>query len=438
MSPPSMQHARMRERPGVTTSVLEDDDRLTVDEPRAPMRPPGVPAGVFQRKLAQRRAARAEGGAPSDAGRLPSPVQEQMETAFGVDFSAVRIHEGAAATQVGARAFAQGTDLHFAPGEYDPTSLAGQELIGHELAHVVQQRDGRVSAAQGKGGDLAADDGLEAEADRAGARAARGEPAGMQVGEQTATSTSVQLKDEHLTHEHAGRELVLSLGNRRTPMMPSDLTIAATQVDQWFGWPLTILSKGSGAGGPDLEAHRLLSEVAAAAKALFQRGAAEEVVEAEDDLVELHDDTERSQEKLSESSRKVTNLTSDLDEQRGLDRLFTKGRLKKHQARAQRSQQKLQERSRRLQPAKQEYEEAMRAQIEAWPEAQALRAAHAALQEYVKANRDTLAFAEAISKGLIGDVVLALKDPRLFNKRERIIYERRQEEQEGDDDQALA
>lgn len=115
------------------------------------------------------------GGAP-----LPGGLQHKMEGSFGRDFSSVRVHQGDHATQLGALAYAQGTDLHFAPGQYQPDTPSGQALIGHELAHVVQQSDGRVAApAQAKGAPVVADHGLEDEADRAGQAAARGEPAGI-------------------------------------------------------------------------------------------------------------------------------------------------------------------------------------------------------------------------------------------------------------------
>ena len=39
-----------------------------------------------------------------------------------------------------ARAFATGTDVYFAKGEYKPEPADGDRLIAHELAHVVQQR----------------------------------------------------------------------------------------------------------------------------------------------------------------------------------------------------------------------------------------------------------------------------------------------------------
>jgi hypothetical protein len=125
-----------------------------------------------------------EGAVPAEAlsasgggAAMPAAVQAKMEHAFGADLSAVRIHEGPQAASIGAAAYTRGTDIHFAPGHYDPSSERGQELLGHELTHVVQQSHGRVSApVQGKGAvTINSDAGLEHEADVLGARAARGE-----------------------------------------------------------------------------------------------------------------------------------------------------------------------------------------------------------------------------------------------------------------------
>ena len=112
---------------------------------------------------------------PGGGGRpLPGALQAKMGRAFGTDFSAVRVHEGSQASAIGALAYTQGSDIHFAPGQYDPGSQGGQELIGHELTHVVQQQQGRVAAtAQAKGVAINDDSALEREADEMGARAAR-------------------------------------------------------------------------------------------------------------------------------------------------------------------------------------------------------------------------------------------------------------------------
>jgi hypothetical protein len=70
-------------------------------------------------------------------------VRELMEQAFEADFSQVRIHTDAQSDQLNrsiqARAFTTGQDIFFRKGEYNLNSMAGQELMAHELTHVVQQ-----------------------------------------------------------------------------------------------------------------------------------------------------------------------------------------------------------------------------------------------------------------------------------------------------------
>lgn len=102
---------------------------------------------------------------------LPKAVLAKMESAFDADFSGVRIHVGPQASRIGAVAFTMGDNIYFAPGRYQPDSIQGQQLLGHELAHVIQQRQGRVRAP-GSGVSVVQDRALEAEADRLGARAA--------------------------------------------------------------------------------------------------------------------------------------------------------------------------------------------------------------------------------------------------------------------------
>lgn len=117
--------------------------------------------------------------AASAGGRLPEPVQTQMGQAFGADFSTVQLHtDSAAAGQIGARAFARGEEVHFAPGNFRPDTLDGRSMIGHELAHVVQQRRGGVrSTGQAFGVEINDQPELEQDASRLGAAAARGETA---------------------------------------------------------------------------------------------------------------------------------------------------------------------------------------------------------------------------------------------------------------------
>jgi hypothetical protein len=75
---------------------------------------------------------------------LPGSVRSRMESAFGQNFAHVQLHTDARASQLsrnmGARAFTIGSNIAFASNEYRPGTLAGDALIAHELAHVVQQR----------------------------------------------------------------------------------------------------------------------------------------------------------------------------------------------------------------------------------------------------------------------------------------------------------
>jgi hypothetical protein len=77
---------------------------------------------------------------------MPDELKGSMERTFDTDLSDVRVHPNSKkATDVGALAYTQGTEVHFAPGQFKPQSVAGRQLIGHELVHVQQQREGRVA-----------------------------------------------------------------------------------------------------------------------------------------------------------------------------------------------------------------------------------------------------------------------------------------------------
>lgn len=111
----------------------------------------------------------------ASTGRMPLEVQHKMESAMDADFSDVTIHPNSSrAEDVGALAYTQGTDIHFAPGQYDPYSREGQQALGNELAHVMQQKAGRVAPTAKLGRDtlINNDQQLAAEADQIGQKAA--------------------------------------------------------------------------------------------------------------------------------------------------------------------------------------------------------------------------------------------------------------------------
>lgn len=103
---------------------------------------------------------------------LPPDLRQQMEGLLNANFSAVRIHVGSQAAQLGARALTMGSEIYFAPGQYSPGTSHGRRLLAHELTHVVQQSSGRVRNPFGQGIAVVHDPGLEAEAERISLRVA--------------------------------------------------------------------------------------------------------------------------------------------------------------------------------------------------------------------------------------------------------------------------
>jgi hypothetical protein len=87
---------------------------------------------------------------------LPDSLRSTIEPKLGHDFSQVRLHTDAEADglsrQLGAKAFTTGQDVFFREGDYHPDSQEGRSLIGHELAHVVQQGAAAVARQEAEAG----------------------------------------------------------------------------------------------------------------------------------------------------------------------------------------------------------------------------------------------------------------------------------------------
>ena len=146
------------------------------------------------------------GGQPLEGG-----LQKDMGESMDHDFSGVRVHTSPEADdlsqQIGAKAFTTGQDIFLREGAYDPHSGGGQELLAHELTHVVQQSGGTA----GSGGPMtvtAPGDAYEQEADAvantvtgAGAesqaqRQAEDDAVQMQVDEEEELPIQAQLEEE--------------------------------------------------------------------------------------------------------------------------------------------------------------------------------------------------------------------------------------------------
>jgi hypothetical protein len=99
---------------------------------------------------------------------LDGATRAFMEPRFGYDFSRVRVHTdaraGESAQAVNALAYTVGTDVVFRSGHYAPATLRGNQLLAHELTHVVQQSRS-IPVAQSALAVGASHDGFEREAD---------------------------------------------------------------------------------------------------------------------------------------------------------------------------------------------------------------------------------------------------------------------------------
>lgn len=115
---------------------------------------------VKANKYAQKKASKQQGLG------LPIQLQEGIESLSGQAMDGVKVHRNSKKpAELNAHAYAQGDDIHLAPGQ--------EQHLPHEAWHVVQQRQGRVQPTRQLKDKVAINDdsSLEQEADVMGARA---------------------------------------------------------------------------------------------------------------------------------------------------------------------------------------------------------------------------------------------------------------------------
>ncbi len=124
---------------------------------------------------AEPKQARQKDRVPSEKPNLtgiPGRMKNQFEAASGLSFDDVRVHyRSDRPAQLRALAFTQGNQVYVGPGQ--------ERHLGHELGHIIQQKQGRVApTAHDMGHPVNDDPALEREADRlaAGAETASGPP----------------------------------------------------------------------------------------------------------------------------------------------------------------------------------------------------------------------------------------------------------------------
>ncbi len=162
---PEEDELQMKAVPAQRASV-EDEEPLQ-GKFGSPIQRAGPEEDELQLKSIPGGTAQRAGGRPqTNATGLPDQLKAGVESLSGLSLDDVQVHYNSTGpAALNAHAYAQGSDIHLAPG--------AEEHLPHEAWHVVQQKQGRVRATmQMKGGVPVNDDPtLEREADGMGAKA---------------------------------------------------------------------------------------------------------------------------------------------------------------------------------------------------------------------------------------------------------------------------
>ena len=138
---------------------------------------------------------------------LPDNLKSGMESLSGMSLGDVKVHRNSdKPAQLQAHAYAQGSDIHLAPGQ--------EQHLPHELGHVVQQKQGRVKPTKQMKGKVAVNDdaGLESEATVMGAKAlsiGQLKTADNQLDESSTSNQTVQgmFGSQSKVHQFGGPEV---------------------------------------------------------------------------------------------------------------------------------------------------------------------------------------------------------------------------------------
>ena len=137
--------------------------RTRVRRPDAPQKAPSdafTPGRVPNSALAAMMEEEALHSLPSRQLPMSQDLTQAILDRFSVPLSGLRIYEDQGLGELGQTAYAQGNEIHFARGQFKPTSERGRELFLHEAGHIVQQGSGMVP-----GSGIVENSALESQAD---------------------------------------------------------------------------------------------------------------------------------------------------------------------------------------------------------------------------------------------------------------------------------
>ncbi|MEM7490526.1 MAG: DUF4157 domain-containing protein [Pseudomonadota bacterium] len=164
-------------------------------------------------RAADGRPAAATGPTGGSGNGLPEPLKSGIESLSGQAMDHVNVHYNSPRpVQLNAHAYAQGSDIHLAPGQ--------ERHLAHEAWHVVQQGQGRVRPTGAIGDQAVNDDpGLEREADVKGAEALQRRAAGP-VGRTPARAPGTVLQAAIDPDKLTAAKTLLSLADAKVVEVP--------------------------------------------------------------------------------------------------------------------------------------------------------------------------------------------------------------------------
>jgi hypothetical protein len=99
---------------------------------------------------------------------FPRSIRNEIGLFFGIDASRLRLGIRPGLEALGVAAVASRSEVYFSEPRFDPSSAAGRFLLGHEIAHVVQSRNGALQAHASVDAGFAFSTELEMQADTIG------------------------------------------------------------------------------------------------------------------------------------------------------------------------------------------------------------------------------------------------------------------------------
>jgi hypothetical protein len=174
-------------------------------------------------------------------------LRTSAEQRLGVDLGDVRLHDTpaahAAARWEAAHAYTLGRHIVFGRGQYRPGSPEGRRLLGHELAHVVQQTGPGAGSVRATAGTVA----HEQAADAVGAELTVGGSRPITAGPTARVGVQRQARSDHEAAQQAALDEVLTaIDIEVAEVGPLALAVSAGVVSHPSGYALnTVLGLAS-------------------------------------------------------------------------------------------------------------------------------------------------------------------------------------------------